>query len=79
IQSPGRDTFRVAIDVESKNNIQDITFEKWVDRVVSSDSEFSKDDELVNNASASLYHKRYNLASQLDSGLYRVSVKDDAG
>ena len=79
IQSPGRDTFRVSIDVESEQSIQDITFEKWVDKVVSSDSEFMKESEVVNNAPVSLYRKRYNLASQLDSGLYRLNVKGDGG
>ncbi|ARP40358.1 DUF2861 family protein [Vibrio syngnathi] len=79
IQSPGRETFRVAIDVESESNIQDITFEKWVDKVVSSDSEFTKGNPVINNASVSMYSKRYSLASQLDSGLYRLTVKGDSG
>jgi hypothetical protein len=79
IQSPGRETFRVAIDVESESNIQDITFEKWVDKVVSSDSEFSKGNPVINNTSVSVYSKRYSLASQLDSGLYRLTVKENSG
>lgn len=79
IQSPGRETFRVAIDVESESNIQDITFEKWVDKVVSSDSEFSKGNPVINNTSVSVYSKRYSLASQLDSGLYRLTVKGNSG
>ncbi|MFA0677658.1 DUF2861 family protein, partial [Vibrio sp. 10N.222.51.A6] len=54
IQSPGRETFRVAIDVESESNIQDITFEKWVDKVVSSDSEFTKGNPVINNTSVSV-------------------------
>ncbi len=61
--------FRVVIEVESEDNIQDITFEKWVDKVVSSDSELTKDNEVVNNASVSLYKQRYNLPSQLDSDI----------
>lgn len=79
IQSPGRETFRVAIDVESESNIQDITFEKWVDKVVSSDSEFTKGNPVINNTSVSVYSKRYSLASQLDSGLYRLTVKGNSG
>ncbi|MEZ9670651.1 DUF2861 family protein [Vibrio lentus] len=79
IQSPGRDTFRVVIEVESEESIQDITFEKWVDKVVSSDSELTKDKEVVNNASVILYKQRYNLPSQLDSGLYRLNVKTEGG
>ncbi|MEZ8044113.1 DUF2861 family protein [Vibrio sp. 10N.237.312.C02] len=79
IQSPGRETFRVAIDVESESNIQDIAFEKWVDKVVSSDSEFTKGNPVINNTSVSVYSKRYSLASQLDSGLYRLTVKGNSG
>ncbi len=79
IQSPGRETFRVAIDVESESKIQDITFEKWVDKVVSSDSEFTKGNPVINNTSVSVYSKRYSLASQLDSGLYRLTVKGNSG
>ncbi|MFA0078865.1 DUF2861 family protein [Vibrio artabrorum] len=78
IQSPGRDTFRVEINVESSNNIKNITFEKWVDKVVSSDSEFSKDDQGGNGSSDHRYYKRYNLSTQLNPGLYRLSVKTDA-
>ncbi|WP_299689935.1 DUF2861 family protein [uncultured Vibrio sp.] len=79
IQSPGRDTFRVVVHVESEHDISRITFEKWVDKAVSSDSELTEVNKIVNNEPVRVYNKRYDLPSQLDSGLYRLSVKTDEG
>lgn len=79
IQSPGRDTFRLVIDLESTENIQNISLDKWVDKTLSSDSQMTKSAKKVENSDAYLYNKRYNLSSPVQSGLYRLSVKVEDG
>ncbi|WP_394250329.1 DUF2861 family protein [Vibrio profundi] len=75
IQSPGRDTYRLVINVESKNLVSDIKLTKWVDRTVSTDSEFTI--KSTPQDSNKIYNKRYNLANSLESGLYRLSIKGE--
>ncbi|MEZ9060482.1 DUF2861 family protein [Vibrio pelagius] len=79
IQSPGRDTFRLVIDLESNENIQNISLDKWVDKTLSSDSEMTKSPKVIESSGAYLYNKRYNLSSPVQSGLYRLSVKVEDG
>ncbi|NUW75030.1 DUF2861 family protein [Vibrio mediterranei] len=75
IQSPGRDTYLSAIEIESKRVISEISLKKWVDRRVSNDSEFYVNpvgDAVTEEAA---YGIRYNLTSPLDVGLYRLDVR----
>ncbi|NOI13817.1 DUF2861 family protein [Vibrio hepatarius] len=71
IQSPGRDSYRATIKVESQKELSDVTLTKWVSRSISSDN------TLTLNAigdTVTEYTKRYNLNSRLKMGLYRIDV-----
>ncbi|MGF1754687.1 DUF2861 family protein [Vibrio makurazakiensis] len=77
IQSPGRDTYRLVVDVESKFEITEIDIVKWVDKSISTDSDLKKSE--TENSNTVTFHKRYNLSSPVESGLYRLSVKGKEG
>lgn len=77
IQSPGRQSASVIIDVLARTEVSAIEFQKWTQSRISSDTEFSQlsesdDDSLV-------YQKRYSLNSRLSSGLYQVTVTPKEG
>lgn len=71
IQSPGRDTYRAIIEVESTKVISDISLSKWVTKNLSTDSILTSTDE---GDSVTKYIKRYNLNSRMKMGLYRIDV-----
>mgnify|MGYP000424145977 FL=1 len=74
IQSPGRDSYRLVVDAEVESIIENIELSKWVDKPISSDSLFSKQNSKEPSQTTHSYRKRYNLNSPLDSGLYRLTV-----
>tara|TARA_Y100001960_G_C14749179_1_gene867439 strand:- start:1010 stop:1879 length:870 start_codon:yes stop_codon:yes gene_type:complete len=71
IQSPGRDTYRAIIDVESDKAIADITLSKWITKSLSTDSSLTT---IAQGDSVTKYIKRYNLNSRMKMGLYRIDV-----
>ncbi|MFA0084710.1 DUF2861 family protein [Vibrio sp. 10N.261.51.F12] len=75
IQSPGRDTFQADVEIESDTEIANITLKKWVDRNVSSDSEFYNRNIGDPVTKSMHFGKRYNLASPIEVGLYRLEIK----
>lgn len=77
IQSPGRDTHRLIIDINTTSEIKSLAMRKWVDRTVSSDSVFTQvsSDNVTKNETEKHYQKRYNLSSKLDAGLYQLVVQ----
>ncbi|USD68231.1 DUF2861 family protein [Vibrio sp. SCSIO 43136] len=77
IQSPGRQSTSMIVDVLSDREIKDIRFRRWTKTKISSDSDFS----LVGTSKEGhkRYNKRYNLSSRLASGLYRVTVSPSKG
>ncbi|MCE0495812.1 DUF2861 family protein [Vibrio salinus] len=79
IQSPGREAYQLIVDAVTDNQIRDISLTKWVNSSISQDSTFNQlsSDGVTNDALT--YIKRYNLASPLDIGLYRLIItKDDS-
>ncbi|MCF8777900.1 DUF2861 family protein [Vibrio sp. IRLE0018] len=77
IQSPGRDTYRLVIDIRATLEIKSLAMRKWVDRSVSSDSHFTQinGDGVTNDPGEMQYQKRYNLTGKLDSGLYQLVIQ----
>ncbi|HFQ5341024.1 DUF2861 family protein [Vibrio vulnificus] len=77
IQSPGRDTYRLVIDIRANVEVKSLAVRKWVDRSVSSDSVFTEisGDGVTNGGDEKQYQKRYNLTGKLDSGLYQLVVQ----
>lgn len=73
IQSPGRDSYRALVEVDSSVDIKDITLTRWVSKVVSTDNSLTR---LENNEDrkSTRYIKRYNLNSRVKMGLYRIDV-----
>ncbi|MBW3698062.1 DUF2861 family protein [Vibrio sp. T187] len=76
IQSPGRDTYRLVVEVESKNRVSEIDLTKWVDKTISTDSDFNQSKSI--DGANDVYKKRYNLGNSLESGLYRLTVSGDS-
>ncbi|WGV98984.1 DUF2861 family protein [Vibrio sp. YMD68] len=72
IQSPGRDMYNVTVSIESKKEIENIVFNRWVDKPISTDSEFASIES--NSDKKTVYQKRYNLNSRIPPGLYRLDV-----
>ncbi len=71
IQSPGRNSYRASVEVESRIDISDISLTKWVSRSLTNDNAltaFKASDTLTK------YVKRYNLNSRMTMGLYRIDV-----
>ncbi|ELP5727686.1 DUF2861 family protein [Vibrio vulnificus] len=77
IQSPGRDTYRLVIDIRATSEIKSLAMRKWVDRSVSSDSLFTQinGDTVTITPEEMQYQKRYNLTGKLDSGLYQLVIQ----
>ncbi|WP_159737009.1 DUF2861 family protein [Vibrio atypicus] len=71
IQSPGRDSYRAHIEVESDKVIKDVTLSKWVTRTLSTDASLTSFDS---SDGVTKYIKRYNLNSRMKMGLYRIDV-----
>lgn len=71
LQSPGRDSYRANIDVESNKQIKDISLSKWVSKTLSTDNSLSQTEV---SDSVTKYSKRYNLNSKMKMGLYRIDV-----
>ncbi len=77
IQSPGRQSSSVIIDLSSRTEIDSIGFTRWPQSKVSSDTEFER---LSNNdQNEFVFQKRYSLNSRLSSGLFQVTVKPTKG
>lgn len=74
VQSPGRDIYNVTVSIEASKEIENIVFKRWVDKPVSTDSEFAVNQSQVNGSAKTVYQKRYNLNSRVPMGLYRVDV-----
>ncbi|MGF1696374.1 DUF2861 family protein [Vibrio kyushuensis] len=74
IQSPGRDIYNVTVSIESKKEIENIVFKRWVDKQISTDSEFAFNESTQNGKTKKVYQKRYNLNSRVPKGLYRLDV-----
>lgn len=71
IQSPGRNSYRASVEIESRIDISDISLTKWVSRSLTNDNAltaFKVSDTLTK------YVKRYNLNSRMTMGLYRIDV-----
>lgn len=71
IQSPGRNSYRASVEIESRIDISDISLTKWVSRSLTNDNAltaFKASDTLTK------YVKRYNLNSRMTMGLYRIDV-----
>ncbi|MCK6263601.1 DUF2861 family protein [Vibrio sp. ZSDE26] len=74
IQSPGRDMYNVTISIKSKKEIENIVFKRWVDKPLSTDSEFAITEPNNQENDSKIYQKRYNLNSRVPMGLYRLDV-----
>ncbi|PMJ90593.1 DUF2861 family protein [Vibrio sp. 10N.261.55.A7] len=74
VQSPGRDIHNITVSIEATKDIENIVFKRWVDKPVSTDSEFAVNESQVNDSKKVVYQKRYNLNSRALMGLYRVDV-----
>ncbi|RJX75483.1 DUF2861 family protein [Vibrio sinensis] len=73
IQSPGRDAYRVVVELNSSKEIGDINLTRWVAKTVSNDDVLIKS-QPQNNSDIISYTKRYNLNNRLPIGLYRIDV-----
>ncbi|KJR28937.1 hypothetical protein BOO91_16855 [Vibrio navarrensis] len=81
IQSPGRDTHRLVIDVRSTRSLSNVSITRWIDRSVSADSLFNEvsGDGVTIRENEKRYQKRYNLSGKLESGLYRLLIEAEDG
>ncbi|CAH8199811.1 MULTISPECIES: DUF2861 family protein [Vibrio] len=73
IQSPGRDAYRVAVDVTSINTLDSVELTEWVDKPISNVNSVDS----YNNGKDRKelrYVKRYDLNSKLSMGLYRLDI-----
>lgn len=71
IQSPGRDSYRASVEVESSVDVSDISLTKWVSRTLTTDNSLSS---VQLSDTVTKYVKRYNLNSRMTMGLYRIDV-----
>lgn len=75
IQSPGRLNYRLRILVQSNHRLDDVTFTKWPDLTLINKV------GLVENKERNhwLYSNRIDMNAQIDSGLYKFKLIDEAG
>ncbi|RTZ17329.1 DUF2861 family protein [Vibrio aquaticus] len=73
IQSPGRDSYRALVEVDSPVAIKDIALTRWVSKIVSTDNTLTVV-ENTDDRKSTRYIKRYNLNSRVKMGLYRIDV-----
>ncbi|WP_282176133.1 DUF2861 family protein [Vibrio nereis] len=71
IQSPGRNSYRASVEIESRIDISDISLTKWVSRSLTNDNALTA---LKVSDTLTKYVKRYNLNSRMTMGLYRIDV-----
>ncbi|MDR9826591.1 DUF2861 family protein [Vibrio sp. FNV 38] len=75
IQSPGRESYRLFIDVTSRETLKDITLERWISANIANDTSFNEINEGKKRSSSSVdYRKTYNLNSRLSMGLYHLNI-----
>ncbi len=77
VQSPGRDTHRLMLDALAKTQLNNISLHRWVDTIVSADSEFQQGSKSSDGKLR--FEKLYNLPGELQDGLYRLNVVNAAG
>lgn len=77
IQSPGRESYRLFVDVTSAEPLKDVSLERWVSSNIAADTAFGEiNDKKTRNVNPALdYRKTYNLNSRLPMGLYHLKVE----
>ncbi|PMH43812.1 hypothetical protein BCU68_13265 [Vibrio sp. 10N.286.49.B3] len=70
-RSPGNDSAKALIQVNTDEKVASITLSRWVDKQLSADSYLRKHD----SDSVTGYVKRYNLTEPLAYGLYRLQIQ----
>ncbi|GEM76400.1 DUF2861 family protein [Vibrio sagamiensis] len=80
IQSPGRDSYKIVIEVRTTKEIEEIIFERWFEESISSDSLFNYEKEPVGDKDQDYglktYLKHYNISGRLEPGLYHLTIKN---
>lgn len=71
IQSPGRDSYRASVEIESRVDVSDISLTKWVARSLTTDTSLTSTSV---SDTTKKYVKRYNLNSRMTMGLYRIDI-----
>ncbi|PWI32352.1 hypothetical protein DI392_16270 [Vibrio albus] len=72
VQSPGRRTERVTVEVTALEGLEDIEFTRWPETKVSRSSDFESIIEQPGNV---IYQRQYALNRKLEPGLYQVRVE----
>ncbi|OEF23225.1 DUF2861 family protein [Vibrio rumoiensis] len=75
IQSPGRLNYRLRILVQSNNKLTDVSLTKWPDIVMINNEGLSEEQDKEHW----LYQNRIDMNAQIDSGLYKIKLKDQSG
>ncbi|MGR5117664.1 DUF2861 family protein [Vibrio astriarenae] len=75
IQSPGRESYRLFVDVASTQPLKDISLERWINSNIAADTAFNEINDKKQRSSQTVdYRKTYNLNSRLPMGLYHLNV-----
>lgn len=75
VQNSGRRVFKLLVDVDSVDSeIKSISVTKWLDKSLTSDTELIKPKSVETEEKK--YQKIYNLLNPLESGLYRITIKN---
>ncbi|MDG3085480.1 DUF2861 family protein [Vibrio hannami] len=71
IQSPGRRTERVIVDVVTKADIEKVSLVKWPNDAVSDDSEY----KIIEESDETIHSNIFSLNQRLGKGLYKVIIR----